>query len=143
MTRPAAGGLERDCLMDCPDCNSAMVTLELSDVEIDHCVDCGGIWLDAGELELLVNNAETAKQIINSFEVQKNVTEKFIDCPICDRRMEKILVGQDRQPLVIDRCRKGHGLWFDKGELEKIFDKAHLDRENKIKGILADMFGRQ
>jgi Zn-finger nucleic acid-binding protein len=129
--------------MNCPVCNSAMVTLELSDVEIDHCVDCGGIWLDAGELELLVDNAEAAKQIINSFEIQKNVTEKFIDCPICDRRMEKIHIGRDRQPLTIDRCRKGHGLWFDKGELEKIFDKAHLDRENKIKGILADMFGKR
>ena len=27
-----------------------MITLELADVEIDHCVGCGGIWLDRGEL---------------------------------------------------------------------------------------------
>ena len=37
--------------MDCPVCKSAMITMELTEVEIDHCLDCGGIWLDAGELE--------------------------------------------------------------------------------------------
>jgi len=34
--------------MDCPVCKNAMITLELSEVEIDYCADCGGIWLDAG-----------------------------------------------------------------------------------------------
>ena len=37
-----------------------MITLELEDVEIDHCLDCGGIWLDAGELELLLDEPEKA-----------------------------------------------------------------------------------
>jgi Zn-finger nucleic acid-binding protein len=36
--------------MDCPACKKAMITLELADVEIDHCISCGGIWLDNGEL---------------------------------------------------------------------------------------------
>ena len=37
--------------MECPRCKSAAVILELAGVEIDYCPDCGGIWLDAGELE--------------------------------------------------------------------------------------------
>ena len=45
------------------------------------------------------------------------------------------------EPLVIDRCPKGDGLWFDKNELQNIFDKAHLDKDNKIRTMLADMFG--
>jgi len=43
--------------MDCPVCNNAMITLELDQVEIDHCTECGGIWLDAGELETLLGDA--------------------------------------------------------------------------------------
>ena len=43
--------------MDCPVCKNLMITLELDEVEIDHCLDCGGIWLDSGELEQLIGNA--------------------------------------------------------------------------------------
>ena len=32
-----------------------MITLELEDVEIDFCCDCSGIWLDAGELDGLMD----------------------------------------------------------------------------------------
>jgi len=46
--------------MDCPVCKNAMITLELEEVEIDHCTNCGGIWLDAGELELLLGQPEKA-----------------------------------------------------------------------------------
>ena len=40
--------------MDCPVCKDAMIVMELNEVEIDHCLSCSGIWLDAGELELLL-----------------------------------------------------------------------------------------
>ena len=49
--------------MDCPVCKNAMITLELADVEIDYCTDCGGIWLDAGELEMLLGEPEKARQL--------------------------------------------------------------------------------
>jgi Zn-finger nucleic acid-binding protein len=128
-----------------------MVTLELADVEIDHCLDCGGIWLDAGELELLLNSPQAAKKILISFKPHTSYSEKKRRCPICNKKMEKIIVGQSTtpsmasavEPLLIDRCPKVHGLWFDKGELKNIFDKAQLDGENKIKKILADMFGSE
>jgi Zn-finger nucleic acid-binding protein len=57
--------------------------------------------------------------------------------------MLKIRVGTTPPELLIDKCSKGHGLWFDKGELENIFDKSTLDKDNKIKKILADMFGKE
>jgi Zn-finger nucleic acid-binding protein len=129
--------------MDCPVCKNAMITIELSEVEIDHCVNCGGIWLDAGELELLLQDPDRAKQLINSFQKARNRKEKTRFCPICGNKMDKILVGNSTTPLLIDRCRKGEGLWFDKGELQNIFDKASLDKDNKIQKLLADMFGSQ
>jgi len=126
--------------MDCPVCKNAMITLELSDVEIDYCTDCLGIWLDAGELELLLKDTGKAKHLLDSFETASNCTENVRKCPICYKKMQKIIVGQDKPVLVIDRCPKGDGLWFDKGELTEIIERAKLDSENKIRQILADMF---
>ena len=128
--------------MDCPVCKHAMITLELRDVEIDHCVACGGIWLDEGELELLLDDEQRAKALLKSFEVDAKCAEAARPCPICRRKMQKVLVGRDEPALLIDRCARNHGLWFDAGELDEIISRAKLDKDNKIPEILADMFGK-
>lgn len=117
-----------------------MVTLELNDIEIDYCMECQGIWLDAGELELLLGEPKKAKDMLNSFKIESESTEKVRKCPICYKKMQKIVVGSSKPKLMIDKCRKGHGLWFDKGELEDIINRANLDENNIIKTLLADMF---
>lgn len=129
--------------MDCPACSDAMITLELADVEIDHCVACGGIWLDAGELELLMDDRRRAKGLLNSLREDRTATEEARKCPICDKKMAKIVVGDETPVLLIDKCRRGDGLWFDRGELEGILERAKLDENNRIRKLLADMFGRQ
>jgi Zn-finger nucleic acid-binding protein len=120
-----------------------MITLELQEVEIDHCIDCGGIWLDAGELEMLLGEPEKASQLLNSFKTDGTSTEKQRKCPICLKKMRKISVGSSKPVLLIDKCRRGDGLWFDKGELKEIFDRALLDKDNRIQKLLADMFGEE
>lgn len=127
--------------MDCPVCKNAMITLELAEVEIDHCTDCGGIWLDAGELELLLGEPEKAGQLLDSFKIDSNCAEKPRKCPICLKKMQKIIVGPSTHALLIDKCYRGDGLWFDKGELQDILDTAKLDKDNKIQKLLADIFG--
>jgi len=127
--------------MDCPVCkDSAMITLELDEVEIDYCTVCNGIWLDAGELELLLGEPEKAGKLLNSFRVDFGSTEKIRKCPICDKRMQKVVVGSSKPVLLIDKCSKGDGLWFDKGELQDIVDRAQLDSDNKIQKLLTDIF---
>jgi len=127
--------------MDCPDCKNAMITLELEDVEIDYCTNCGGIWLDAGELELLLNEPDKAKGLLDSFRIDSESDEKIRKCPICDKKMQKIIIGSSKPVMLIDKCRRGDGLWFDKGELHDIFDRAELDKDNKIQKLLSDIFG--
>lgn len=127
--------------MDCPVCKNAMITLELADVEIDYCTECGGIWLDAGELEMLLGEQQKARQLLDSFKIDSSSVEKPRKCPICDKKMRKIIVGTSEPALLIDKCRRGDGLWFDKGELEDIVNRAQLDKDNKIRQLLADMFG--
>ena len=129
--------------MDCPVCENAMITLMLNDVEIDFCTDCSGIWLDAGELELLLDNPGQSKQLLDSFQVDPNCKEKPVKCPICFKKMKKVIVGQSTPPLLIDKCKKGDGLWFDKGELSEICNNAELDKDNKIQKLLTEMFGSQ
>lgn len=57
--------------------------------------------------------------------------------------MQKVLVGTSTPPLRIDKCRRGDGLWFDTGELQDILNRAQLDSDNKIRKLLADMFGQE
>jgi len=128
--------------MDCPACQNPMITLELADVEIDHCVGCGGIWLDAGELELLMDAPEKAKSLLASFQEGTSTSEKPRKCPICNKKMAKIVVGSAKPVLLIDKCRRGDGLWFDQGELKDILDRGQLDPDSKIQRLLADMFGQ-
>ena len=127
-------------IMNCPVCKNAMITLELAEVEIDHCTDCGGIWLDAGELELLLGDVSQARSLLESFKIDSACIEKKRKCPICDKKMQKITVGAQPPPQLLDKCARGDGLWFDKGELQDILSRAQLDKESKIQKILADMF---
>ncbi len=127
--------------MDCPVCTNAMITLELDDVEIDHCLGCGGIWLDAGELEMLLGDSTKAKSVVESFKTADGCGEKLRRCPICLKKMEKILAVQGAKGVLIDRCKKADGIWFDKGELDDIFTGAEFDEEHKVQKLLKDMFG--
>ncbi len=42
----------------CPRDNSEMVKVILEEVEVDRCSECGGLWLDAGELARLTHRDE-------------------------------------------------------------------------------------
>ena len=41
-------------LLLCPNCNVSMQNVKRSDVELDMCPSCRGVWLDRGELEKLL-----------------------------------------------------------------------------------------
>jgi Zn-finger nucleic acid-binding protein len=126
--------------MDCPVCKNAMITCELEDVEIDHCPDCGGIWLDAGELELLLGDPQHAKQLLDSFKIDNACPENYRKCPICLKKMQKIIIGLSQPKLLIDKCPKNDGLWFDRNELKDVLTTGSFDKDNKVAKLLADMF---
>ena len=39
--------------MKCPKCGGDLAEREYHHVKIDECKDCGGIWLDKGELQMI------------------------------------------------------------------------------------------
>ena len=124
--------------MDCPACKHSLIILELNNVEIDYCTHCEGVWLDGGELEILLEGLDEKDKLIASFTIDKSSKEKPVKCPICRKKMEKILCGED-ESVLIDKCKNHHGLWFDKGELVSLIELGSFDKHNKVLTLIKDM----
>jgi len=45
--------------MKCPNCTTTLLMSDKHGVEIDYCPDCRGIWLDRGELEKIIDRANS------------------------------------------------------------------------------------
>jgi len=116
-----------------------MIVFELEGVEIDYCCSCKGIWLDSGELDLLLENSMDKGKLLSSFEIDIKSKEKKRKCPICLKKMKKVNVGTSKK-ILIDKCKNDHGLWFDGGELAEIIKMGNLDRENRIITLLEGIF---
>ncbi len=119
-----------------------MVILELNQVEVDYCTNCYGIWLDDGELELLMADSEEKMKLLGSFVVDKKNKEKKIKCPICLKKMDKVLCGTENK-VTLDKCKRHHGIWFNKGELESVVEMGGLDKQDKIINLLKEMFSHK
>ena len=46
--------------MDCPVCDVDLVISSREGIEIDHCPQCRGVWLDRGELDKIIERAAPA-----------------------------------------------------------------------------------
>jgi len=128
--------------MECPVCKEPLIVLELEEVEIDYCVGCQGIWLDEGELELLLGDTAAAQAFLATFAFEANSREKKRKCPICSKKMEKVLSGTDKN-LRVDKCPYNDGIWFDRGELETALTQGNIGSDNKVLQLLKDMFGEK
>lgn len=127
--------------MNCVACKEPMIVLELNQIEIDYCLNCGGIWLDSGELESLLENPQKAEEFIAKAGKAGSSQKAKRKCPICDKRMLEIAIGSDH-PVYIDRCPDNHGLWFDRGELEDVIKILEGDNGGKVVNLLREMFGK-
>lgn len=109
--------------MKCPVCKEILFAVEYEEVELDYCGECHGIWLDAGELDLLLGD----HALTEGFLCADNPTAVEGDhvhlCPQCDSQMEKSVTG-GATPIVHDWCPKGHGTWFDGGELTATIEQG-------------------
>ena len=127
--------------MKCPKCNESMVVLELADVEIDYCYSCEGIWLDQGELELLTGEDDIEDRLLSFLEEDKRSGEKKVKCPVCQKKMKKVFTTTDN-PICLDKCRKDHGYWFDKGELNSILELGIGSVDSKVINLLRNLFSK-
>lgn len=127
--------------MKCPVCKESLIVVELDQVEVDHCLECKGVWLDAGELELLTGNHDEAIKFLDSMKKSAS-KEKKRKCPVCLHKMEKVEFTDSAKTLV-DKCKKDHGLWLDQGELETLLHASGLGEDAPVLALLKDMFGAE
>ena len=58
--------------MKCPKCGSDLQEINYQNVVIDRCIECRGIWLDMGELNLLIEGqAQLTKGFVNKLFSRK------------------------------------------------------------------------
>jgi len=53
--------------MDCPRCDGKLHADSYEEVEINRCDKCGGIWLDAGELEQIIKQETPTNRWLHAF----------------------------------------------------------------------------
>jgi Zn-finger nucleic acid-binding protein len=124
----------------CPKCDVPLFILHFKDIEIDFCHQCRGLWLNAHELEALMEQtgANTHDPLLK-FQQQNGIQPKGRPhlCPRCDAPLHEIQVSnlegraepvlsevEGSRPLpkslTLDKCPRGHGLWFDADELQQL-----------------------
>ena len=54
--------------MHCPKCGQSLYKIEYKGVKIDRCPGCQGVWLDAGELEVLSQKAGVLSVVLRLFK---------------------------------------------------------------------------
>ncbi len=108
-----------------------MLIVEFEQIELDACPDCHGVWFDAQELHQLfelVGVPESIHQLENQLERLPHAAARR-SCPRCRGRIEPVRAPTGDRELILDQCVRGHGLWFDQGELESLFESL-LGSEN-------------
>lgn len=126
--------------MRCPSCAAPLIVLEVDRVEIDHCTACGGVWLDGGELELLLGAAANLDTLMATLKSGGAAKEARLRCPICRRKLDKVSCGEG-ETVALDKCPRDHGLWFDRGELQAVIAMGDFPAGNRIYQIINDIFG--
>ncbi len=136
--------------MKCPACKSIMIVVEHEQIELDYCPDCGGVWFDAGELELLLETMQLEQSLLSLDAIltspEAKSDEKKRRCPMCHKKMQKATVGHNPEVL-IDACSRGDGLWFDAGEVGQLITQAssagEADSQGRVITFLGEVFQLQ
>jgi len=100
-----------------------MIVIERLNIELDYCINCGGVWFDTGELQLLFDSLHIEYNSLEGTGLSESDTkEEKRPCPVCKKKMKKIRMGE-KNKVLLDKCPAGEGLWFDAGELRQIVEQ--------------------
>lgn len=105
----------------CPNCEKLMGHITESDITFEKCPQCGGIFLDKGELNTLATSMAGDMEFC-SIESDQGDPDQFptMMCPKCpgqQMKKEDLLIYSD---LIFDYCEKCGGWFLDYGKLDKM-----------------------
>ncbi len=88
-----------------------------SKVERHPCAQCGGVWYDRAEMELLADELK----IQVTFPFGPEEAGRARACPRCRAAMSIQRAGEGGK-ILLDVCGQ-HGVWFDREELEPVLEE--------------------
>ena len=131
----------------CPECRRDLRPVKVGSVTLDECAVCGGVFVDPPSFERVCAEHEQQAVVLQAaFPIPSARTprpERYWPCPVCERLMNRQNFAR-LSGVIVDVCR-GHGVWFNHGELHAIVafvraggldrarerDKADLEHERR------------
>ncbi len=124
-----------DATISCVKCSTDLEKSIVYGVELDVCPQCGGIWLDRGEIAALaaMPDSELAEfRATLAPAVARATKPRQLRCPACVGTLEEKVIGTVR----VDFCARCRGMHLDRGELDEAV-KAARTRGASAKHVLA------
>jgi Zn-finger nucleic acid-binding protein len=113
--------------LPCPTCSEPMKPVRVGSTPMQQCAGCGGSWLTTDVFTALCTDREAQQAMSSTFALDAGATKapavrlgdvRYRRCPGCQKLMNRVNFGRV-SGVVIDLC-KGHGVWFDPGELQRV-----------------------
>jgi Zn-finger nucleic acid-binding protein len=128
-----------------PATGKPMEVITVMGIVIDRCVDSGGLWFDAGELEQLIDAAKDSSSSLKDFIALTPAISGAGSViggkpsPVTGKPMnqDKVL------GVAIDRCPESGGVWLDASELQRLLDSSHQTLTSGIKDFFALVLGKR
>jgi|GEM_PF-717313 len=123
-----------------------MEQIAVMGVVVDRCVDSGGLWLDAGELKIILQAAKDSTASLQDFikaaptlKPTQVVSTEGLRSPVADKVMneEKIL------GITVRKCPVSGGIWLDARELEQMIKSSDRSLTSGIKDFFALALGKK
>jgi len=101
-----------------------MKPVRIGSTPMQQCESCGGSWLTTETFTTLCTDHEAQGAVMSSFAAAAPPPSvrlgavRYRRCAACQHMMNRVNFGRV-SGIVIDLC-KGHGVWFDPGELQSI-----------------------
>jgi Zn-finger nucleic acid-binding protein len=105
----------------CPACKHELHAAEIGTSKVNECDTCGGIWINVDTFRAIVADRDGAiplgagSPVAAPRVLPKAEPVRYRACPACTKMMNRVNFGRI-SGVVVDVC-KGHGTWFDAGEL--------------------------
>jgi Zn-finger nucleic acid-binding protein len=119
-----------------------MLSTAFRDWEVSLCSRCEGTFYDESVLETLLRQPDLRLSHLRAALLPnlasphpEEVDRARIDCPTCHVEMTREDYSAEN-PMLVDRCSEGHGIWLDDGELGHLVSEWESSNEHVDPGFI-------
>lgn len=108
----------------CPRCRAELELLRLGGTTLRSCTGCGGLWLEPAALQQLCDAHEQRAGVTSVLAARVPTGTgspdviRYVPCPTCAKLMNRVNFSHS-SGVIVDICKQ-HGVWLDRGELQRV-----------------------